>query len=156
MRVRLSVFLLIDEQWRQNLVKKKNKKINISDIRRRLYFMCYLFFVLHILTSLMINLWKKKWQVKVSERGRQGRHKLKTQLNRLLKHWCNCVTESTCIHFVYSKFIPSPKTVHHTRNEGYIERVVKFKLTAFFGGCLNWKMSILVNHSCVYLIVLQR
>ena len=70
--------------------------------------------------------------MKVSER-----HKLKTQINRLLKHWCNCVTESTCIHFVYSKFIPSPKTVHHTRNEGYIERVVKFKLTAFFGGCLN-------------------
>ena len=26
MRVRLSVFLLIDEQWRQNLVKTKNKK----------------------------------------------------------------------------------------------------------------------------------
>ena len=25
MRVRLSVFLLIDEQWRQNLVKKKQK-----------------------------------------------------------------------------------------------------------------------------------
>ena len=46
MRVRLSVFLLMDEQWRQNLVKNKNKKINISDIRRRLYFMCYLFFVL--------------------------------------------------------------------------------------------------------------
>ena len=73
----------------------------------------------------------------VSERGRQGRHKLKTQINRLLKHWCNCVTESTCIHFVYSKFIPSPKTVHHTRNEGYIERVVEFKLTSFFGGCFN-------------------
>ena len=69
----------------------------------------------------------------VSERGRQGRHKLKTQLNRLLKHWCNCVTESTCIHFVYSKFIPSPQTVHHMRNEGHIERVVKFKLTSFFG-----------------------
>ena len=75
--------------------------------------------------------------MKVSERGRQGRHKLKTQINRLLKHWCNCVNESTCIHFVYSKFIPSPKTVHHTRNEGYIERVVEFKLTSFFGGCLN-------------------
>ena len=75
--------------------------------------------------------------MKVSERGRQGRHKLKTQINRLLKHWCNCVNESTCIHFVYSKFIPSPETVHHTRNEGYIERVVKFKLTAFFCGCLN-------------------
>ena len=69
--------------------------------------------------------------MKVSERGRQGRHKFKT-----LKHWCNCVTESTCIHFVYSKFIPSPKTVHHTRNEGYIEGVVKF-LISFFGGCLN-------------------
>ena len=49
MRVRLSVFQLIDEQWRQNLVKKKNKKTNISDIRRlyfTLYFMCCPFFVL--------------------------------------------------------------------------------------------------------------
>ena len=26
MRVRLSVFLLMDEQWRQNLVKKKKQK----------------------------------------------------------------------------------------------------------------------------------
>ena len=75
--------------------------------------------------------------MKVSERGRQGRHKLKTQINRLLKHWCNCVTGSTCIHFVYSKFSPSPKTVHHMRNEGHIERVGEFKLTSFVGGCLN-------------------
>ena len=75
--------------------------------------------------------------MKVSQRGRHGGHKHKTQINRLLKHWCNCVTESTCIYFVHSKFIPSPKTVHHMRNEGHIERVVEFKLTSFFGGCLN-------------------
>ena len=42
MRVRLSVFPLLDKQWRQNLVKKKKK----NNILKRLYFMCCLFFVL--------------------------------------------------------------------------------------------------------------
>ena len=69
--------------------------------------------------------------VKVSGRGHQERHKHKTKINRLLKQKCNCVTKSTCIHFVYSKSFPSPKTVHHMRNEGHIERVEEFKLTSF-------------------------
>ena len=46
--------------------------------------------------------------VKVSERGRQERHKHTTQINRLLKQ-CNCVTKSTCLHFVYSKPFLSPE-----------------------------------------------
>ena len=101
--------------------------------------MCCLFSFYHILTSLVIYLCLKKHiakfdinflsiicllnqrtsmgvlmlllnnlNVKVSERGRQERHKHTTQINRLLKQ-CNCVTKSTCLHFVYSKPFLSPE-----------------------------------------------
>ena len=43
------------------------------------------------------------------------------------------------MHSFRSFKVYSPKTVHHMRNEGHIERVVKFKLTSFFGGCLKLK-----------------
>ena len=120
MRVRLSVFPLLDKQWRQNLVKKKNTKKNT--ILKRLYFMCCLFSFYHILTSLVIYLCLKKHiakfdinflsiicllnqrtsmgvlmlllnnlNVKVSERGRQERHKHTTQINRLLRMAGNLV-----------------------------------------------------------------
>ena len=91
--------------------------------------------------------------VKVIERGHQKRHKHKTQINRLLKQ-CNCVTKSTCFHFVYSKSFPSPedRSSHKKRGPHWEGGGIQ---TSFWW-LLNWQMSILVNHSCVCLIVLQK
>ena len=166
MRVRLSVFLLLDKQ---NLVKKKENNKHQRYTQAPLLYVLPFFrsttFWRHFWSTFVwkntakfdinflfiIYLWNQRksmgvlmllinnLNVKVSERGNQERHKHKTQINRLLKQ-CNCVTKSTCLPFVYSKSFPRPEdySLHEKRGSNF-----------FFDGCIIEK--------CPYLwIVLTR
>ena len=111
---RLSVFLLIDKQWRLNLVKKRKNKhqrhTHASLLHVLPFFVlphfditydvplsekthskiCYKFPFYHLSVEPedehgLLMLLLNNCNVKVSGRGHQERHKHKTKINRLLK-----------------------------------------------------------------------